>query len=334
MNIDEYLERISSARDQEELELIRVEVLGRKGKLTERLRDLGNLSPQERPAAGANLNASRQRLEEALAARRLQLRAGSVLEPLDVTAPGKVGNLGHRHPVTLVLEELVDVYKQMGFSVATGPEIEHEWYNFTALNIGPDHPARDMQDTFYLENGHLPRTHTSNVQIRQMEQTKPPIRLIAPGKVHRNEDEDARHSWIFHQIEGLVVDEGITIGDLKGTLEHMLRAILGEGTAVRLRPNYFPYTEPSVEMDATCSACRGSGNVSEEECRLCGGSGWLELGGAGMIHPQVLRNVGIDPEVYTGFAFGFGPERLAAIKYGVSDVREFWRPNLEFLSQF
>jgi phenylalanyl-tRNA synthetase alpha chain len=243
---------------------------------------------------------------------------------------------GYRHPVSLVQDELIDIFWQMGYQVATGPEVETEWYNFEALNIGPDHPARDMQDTFYLENGHIPRTHTSAVQIRHMEinKDKLPIRIIAPGKVFRNEDEDARHSWIFHQIEGLVVDEGITLTDLKGTLETMLQGVLGEGTKLRLRSNYFPYTEPSVEMDATCVVCKGSGLAEKAPCRMCSGTGWLELGGAGMVHPQVLRNAGVDPNRYSGFAFGFGFERIAAIKYGVGDVREFWRPNFNFLKQF
>jgi phenylalanyl-tRNA synthetase alpha chain len=244
--------------------------------------------------------------------------------------------LGHHHPVALLLEDLTDIFWQMGYQVVDGPEVETEWYNFEALNLDADHPARDTQDTFYLEGGNLPRTHTSSVQIRHMElhKDKLPIRIVAPGKVYRNEDEDARHSWIFHQIEGLVVDEGITLADLKGTLEAMLHGVLGEGTKLRLRPNYFPYTEPSVEMDATCIICDGSGTIEEVNCKMCGGTGWLELGGAGMVHPQVLRNAGIDPEKYSGFAFGFGPERIAALKYGVDDVRDFWRPNLNFLEQF
>jgi phenylalanyl-tRNA synthetase alpha chain len=234
------------------------------------------------------------------------------------------------------LDELTDLFWQMGYQVAEGPEVETEWYNFEALLVGKDHPARDLQDTFYLEGGNLPRTHTSSIQIRYLEQHKDelPVRIIAPGKVYRNEDEDARHSWIFYQIEGLVVDKGIGLGDLKGTLEAMMKGILGSDTKVRLRPNYFPYTEPSVEMDASCVICQGSGDIDGRVCHLCGGTGWLELGGAGMVHPQVLRNVGVDPAVYSGFAFGFGPERLAAIKYGVGDVREFWRPNFMFLDQF
>lgn len=335
MNKEKMIDSITSASSLESLEEQRVRILGRKGELTLALRELGALDPEERRTRGRELNQLRQRIEEALSARKEELEGGAALPPIDVTAPGVAGaSVGHRHPVTLVLEELIDLFWQMGYTTVRGPEVEMEWYNFTALNIGADHPARDMQDTFYLTNGHLPRTHTSNVQIRHMQQSEPPIRIIAPGKVHRNEDEDARHSWIFHQVEGLVVDKGITVGDLKGTLEAMMKGVLGAGTEVRLRPNFFPYTEPSVEMDATCSACGGSGSIGVKTCHLCGGTGWLELGGAGMVHPQVLRNVGIDPDIYSGFAFGFGPERIAAIKYGVDDVREFWRPNLKFLEQF
>jgi phenylalanyl-tRNA synthetase alpha chain len=257
-------------------------------------------------------------------------------QPFDVTAPGMLPAIGHRHPVSMVLDELVDLFWQMGYQVAEGPEVETEWHNFEALLVGKDHPARDMQDTFYLEGANLPRTHTSGIQIRYMQAHKDnfPIRIIAPGKVYRNEDEDARHSWSFYQIEGLVVDKGVSLADLKGTLEQMMRGVLGDDTKIRLRSNYFPYTEPSVEMDATCVICTGTGTIDNKACHLCGGSGWLELGGAGMVHPQVLRNAGIDPMEYSGFAFGFGPERLAAIKYGVDDVREFWRPNFRFLEQF
>jgi phenylalanyl-tRNA synthetase alpha chain len=323
--------------DAKGLEEVRITYLGRKGVVTEQLRAVGELPPAKRAAAGGDANKFRREVEAIIAKREGELRlAAETLAPLDLTAPGVVPKLGHHHPVRLVLEELIDLYWQMGYQVATGPEIETEWYNFEALNLGPDHPARDIQDTFYLEGGNLPRTHTSGVQVRHMELNKHrlPIRIVAPGKVYRNEDEDVRHSWIFHQLEGLVVDEGITLADLKGTLETMLKGVLGDDTKLRLRPNYFPYTEPSVEMDASCVICSGSGQVDKVECRMCSGTGWLELGGAGMVHPQVLRNAGIDPNKYSGFAFGFGPERIAALKYGVDDVREFWRPNLRFLEQF
>jgi phenylalanyl-tRNA synthetase alpha chain len=321
---------ITKAKTAKELEALRVEYLGRKGQLTEVLKSIGSLPAKDRAKAGADSNAARVAIEKALKDAESALLAGSVKtgeQLIDLTAPVPV-SYGHTHPVTALIDDVVKIFWQMGYEVVDGPEVETEWYNFEALNIPPDHPARDIQDTFYLEQGNLPRTHTSNVQIRYMEQNHPPIRIIAPGKVFRNEDEDARHVWMFHQIEGLVVDEGITLADLKGTLLAMMKGILGEDTQVRLRPSFFPYTEPSVEMDATCVICKGKG------CDLCSGLGWLELGGAGMVHPQVLRNVGIDPEIYSGFAFGFGPERIAAIKYQVPDVREFWRPNLKFLEQF
>lgn len=336
----ELLKKIDAAGSLEELEALRVDLVGRKGTVTEQLKHVGALPAAERAAAGKAANELRQVVTAALASREGELRQAQVAQelsaPLDVTAPGLRPQLGHRHPVSMVLDDLVDLFWQMGYQVAEGPEVETEWHNFEALLVGKDHPARDMQDTFYLEEAHLPRTHTSAVQIRHMQAHKDhlPIRIIAPGKVYRNEDEDARHSWSFYQLEGLVVDEGVSLGDLKGTLETMLRGVLGDETQIRLRPNYFPYTEPSVEMDATCVICKGTGKVDGEGCKLCTATGWLELGGAGMVHPQVLRNVGIDPEVYSGFAFGFGPERIAAIKYGVGDVREFWRPNFAFLEQF
>lgn len=336
----EMLAKIEQSSSLTELENLRVAYLGRSGEVTEMLKSVGKLPAGERAAAGQQANALRVELEAALAARSAQLSAAAVdtelAVPIDVTAPGTAAKLGHRHPVSVVLDELVDLFWQMGYQVAQGPEVETEWHNFEALLVGKDHPARDMQDTFYLEEANLPRTHTSGMQIRYMQEHKEdlPIRIIAPGKVYRNEDEDARHSWSFYQIEGLVVDTDISLSDLKGTLEQMMRGILGDATKVRLRSNYFPYTEPSVEMDATCVICSGSGKLGPLTCHLCSGTGWLELGGAGMVHPQVLRNVGIDPEIYSGFAFGFGPERLAAIKYGVDDVREFWRPNFKFLEQF
>lgn len=334
------LAQIGAAGDLAALEALRVALVGRQGTVTAALKAVGALPGPERGAAGKAANALRLSVEAALEARGKALQEAAIAAELavglDVTAPGRAVGLGHRHPVSVVLDDLVDLFWQMGYQVAEGPEVETEWHNFEALLVGTDHPARDMQDTFYLEEGNLPRTHTSGIQIRHMMAHKDdfPIRIIAPGKVYRNEDEDSRHSWSFYQIEGLVVDEGISLGDLKGTLEQMMRGVLGDDTKVRLRSNYFPYTEPSVEMDATCVICGGSGKLRGVSCHLCSGTGWLELGGAGMIHPQVLRNVGIDPTQYSGFAFGFGPERLAAIKYGVDDVREFWRPNFKFLEQF
>ena len=341
MTETDIIQVVEAAASLTELEAVRVELLGRKGTLTEQLRQVGELPGSERAAAGQAANKLRLLAEAKLSGRGAKLQQVAqdlgLRAVIDLTAPGAAVPVGHRHPVSVVLDDLVDIFWQMGYQVAEGPEIETEWHNFEALNIPETHPARDMQDTFYLEGGNLPRTHTSGVQIRHMleHKDKLPIRVISPGKVYRNEDEDARHSWSFYQLEGLVVDEGISVADLKGTLEAMMRGVLGEGTQVRLRPNYFPYTEPSVEMDASCVICGGTGRVEGDlACRLCGGSGWLELGGAGMVHPQVLRNVGIDPRRYSGFAFGFGPERIAAIKHNVADVREFWRPDFNFLDQF
>lgn len=337
---EDILKAIAASGDEGELEALRVRYMGRKGLVTEQLKSVGTLPAAERAQAGKVANQLRLLVEDALTQRQKALAkkkvADTLSRPIDVTAPGIDPGLGHRHPVSQTLDELVWLFWQMGYQVAEGPEVETEWYNFEALLVGKDHPARDMQDTFYLDGGTLPRTHTSGIQIRFMEENKNnlPIRIVAPGKVYRNEDEDARHSWMFYQIEGLVVDEGISLTDLKGTLEAMMRGLLGPDTQLRLRPNYFPYTEPSVEMDATCVICHGTGIVNGGSCRLCTGTGWVELGGAGMVHPAVLKNVGIDSDKYSGFAFGFGPERIAAIKYGVGDVREFWRPSLTFLEQF
>ncbi|HUC87471.1 MAG TPA: phenylalanine--tRNA ligase subunit alpha [Candidatus Saccharimonadales bacterium] len=334
INLNEIVERITSTTDEAELEKLRTSYLGRNGTVTHQLRAVGELPAAERAAAGTAANQLRLELEQAFDKQKAKLRQTQLEQAvseitLDVTAPVDAPNAyGHAHPVLSLIDDLVRIYWQMGFTVIDGPEIETEWYNFEALNIPEGHPARDMQDTFYLEGGNLPRTHTSNLQIRYMEENQPPIRIVAPGKVYRNEDEDSRHVWMFHQIEGLVVDRGISMADLKGTLYAMMRGLLGETTEIKLLPNYFPYTEPSVELHATCPSCKGKG------CKMCSDTGWLELGGAGMVHPQVLRNVGIDPAVYNGFAFGFGPERIAAIKYDIPDIRGFWRPNLRFLEQF
>lgn len=335
-NQTKMLSAINTAVDLGALEALRVKYLGRSGVVTEQLKTIGKLPADKRGKAGAEANAVKFKLEQAIKIRRGQLlgQAGEQSDYLDLTAPANV-TLGHSHPVNTLIDEAVQLFWQMGFTVADGPEVETEWYNFDALNIAADHPARDMQDTFYLEGSAstgLPRTHTSGVQVRYMESHKPPIRIIAPGKVYRNEDEDATHLWMFHQIEGLVVDKGVSLADLKGTLIAMARGLLGPDTKVRLRPSFFPYTEPSVEMDASCVICKGGANAVG--CGTCSGTGWIELGGAGMVHPKVLQNVGIDPDVYSGFAFGFGVERLAAIKHQVPDVREFWRPNLKFLEQF
>jgi len=328
----EALSAIAAVKTETELRAIQVKYLGRKGSVTEILRQIGGLPEAKRARAGATANALRNQVGQAIAAagqrlRQESLKPGGSQARLDLTVPTKL-TFGHLHPISRMIQEILAVFQQMGYEIIDGPEVETEWYNFESLLVYADHPARDMQDTFYLEKGNLPRTHTSGVQVRYMEAHQPPIRILSPGKVFRNEDEDPRHTWMFHQIEGLVVDEGIRLSDLKGTLLTMMRGILTPDTEIRLRPNYFPYTEPSVELDATCIICHGKG------CKTCSGTGWIELGGAGMVHPQVFHNVGIYPTIYSGFAFGFGPERIASIKYQVPDLREFWRPNLRFLEQF
>lgn len=312
----------------ESFEETKVKYLGRKSELNEILKSLGKLSVEEKKTIGAAANKARKELEELFARKESELSESKNEEWVDITAPGRLYEEGHIHPVSQVSSEILDVFTSLGYEIVEGPEIEDDWHNFEALNMPPEHAARDMQDTFYLTNGAIPRTHTSSVQIRYMEDHQPPIKIVSHGKVHRNENEDATHSWVFHQIEGLVVDKGITFADLKGTLEVMAKSILGEDTKTRFRPSFFPYTEPSAELDASCPHCKGKG------CRSCGYSGWLELLGSGMVHPEVLRKMGIDPEVYTGFAFGLGPERIAAIKYRIPDVRYFWHPDTRFLEQF
>jgi phenylalanyl-tRNA synthetase alpha chain len=333
--LKEAIIKISEANTASELQQLRVKYLGRKGLITGALRSVGTLPPQRRAKAGQEANQARKAIEEALNEAEGRILDGELAQRaqnlVDPTVPAEARNsLGHLHPVTQTLRDIVQIFWQMGYEVVEGPEVENEWYNFESLLIPPDHPARDMQDTFYLEGGNLPRTHTSGMQIRYMEKHQPPIRIISPGRVYRNEDESPRHSWIFHQVEGLVVDKGIRVSDLKGTLLAVMKGILGEDTDVRLRQSYFPYTEPSLEVDATCVVCTGKGG----DCKMCSGTGWLELGGAGMVHPHVLLNAGIDPEKYSGFAFGFGPDRITTIKMGITDIRELWRPNLKFLEQF
>lgn len=314
---------LEAASDEQSVEAVRVEYLGRKGSISQELRSIKDAPIDRRAELGKTGNRIRLSLEKEIeqklgSLREASLNTESTQHTYDLTAPGRQGaQAGHVHPVESLQAELIQYFWQLGFNVAEGPEIETDWYCFEALNIPADHPARDMQDTFYLENGTLPRTHTSSVQIRYMEQNKPPIRIISPGKVYRNEDEDATHIWSFRQLEGIVVDEGVSLADLKGTLLYMLRAIFGQDAELRLRPNYFPYVEPALEVDV----------------RVPGGE-WLELLGAGMIHPQVLRNVGIDPDVYSGFAFGVGLERLAAVRHQVPDLRGFWRTDLRQAKQF
>ena len=302
--------------------------LGRKSEINEILKSLGGLSLDERKTIGSLANKTRQEIEKEIDKKKLEIQSMRTGPIVDLTAPGKYFPVGHLHPVTQTISKILEICTSLGYEIVEGPEVENDWYNFEALNIPPEHPARDMQDTFYLTDGNVLRTHTSPVQIRYAEKHKPPIKIISPGRCYRNENEDASHSWSFHQIEALVIDEKITFADLKGTLEILAKALLGPETKIRFRPSFFPYTEPSAEIDASCPHCAGSG------CSSCGHSGWLELLGSGMVHPNVLRNMNIDSEKYSGFAFGLGPERIAAIKYQIPDVRYFWHPDIKFLEQF
>ena len=315
------------------LDALRVKYLGKKGELTTILKQMGKLSAEERPVIGQMANEVRQTLEDAVAHRQEELKAKELdrrlaSEKLDITMPGKTRAEGGLHPLSIVQEDLIDIFRSMGFDVVDGPEIETDYYCFEALNVPKDHPARDMQDTFYLGENLLLRTQTSAAQIRTMEGRKPPIRIVCPGRVYRADDLDATHSPIFHQMEGLVVDKGITMCDLKGCLEQFVHEIYGPETKVRFRPSFFPFTEPSVEVDVSCSACGGNG------CRVCKGAGWIEILGAGMVHPRVLKGCGIDPDVYTGFAFGIGLDRLTTTRYKISDIRLLFENDQRFLEQF
>ncbi len=319
--------------DEATLEEARVRYLGKKGELTGVLRGMGKLSPEERPAVGQLANEVRATIEGRLAERKAALVAASLEkklkdEKIDVTAPGKRLAVGERHPLAKVEDELCTIFTSMGFDIVDGPEVEYDKYNFEKLNIPKDHPARDTQDTFYITDNILLRSQTSPVQVRTMEVRKPPIRIISPGRVYRSDAVDATHSPMFHQLEGLVVDKGITMGDLKGMLEYFAKQLFGEDTKLRLRPHHFPFTEPSAEVDVSCFVCGGKG------CRVCKGEGWIEILGAGMVHPNVLRGCGIDPEVYSGFAFGLGIERIVMRKYNIDDMRLLYENDLRFLKQF
>ena len=326
-------EKIAAAQSRADLEALRIAYLGKKGELTAILKQMGKLSPEERPVMGQLANEARAFIEDAINASDSVLKEKEknerlAAETLDVTMPGKKVTLGHKHPLSIVLDEVKDIFIGMGFSIASGPEIELDYYNFEALNIPEGHPARDTQDTFYITDKVLLRTQTSPVQIRYMEHNKPPIRIISPGRVYRSDAADATHSPLFHQIEGLVVDKGVTMGDLKACLETLAKALFGENTKIRLRPHHFPFTEPSCEVDVSCFRCGGKG------CPMCKGEGWIEILGAGMVHPQVLRNGGIDPEEYSGFAFGVGLERIALFRFHIDDIRLFYENDMRFLSQF
>jgi phenylalanyl-tRNA synthetase alpha chain len=323
---------LGKAGTEEELQTVRTRYLGRKGLLTGLLRDIGNVSPAERPEFGKRCNEIKEdlstRIDRLLTGIALKKREEALLrERIDVTLPGRGVRRGALHPVTQVRDEICRIFAGLGFSVVEGPEVELDYYNFEALNIPKNHPARDMQDTFYIEENIVLRTHTSPVQVRIMEKTQPPVRILSPGRVYRR-DSDISHTPMFHQIEGLLVDRGVTFGDLKGVLTMFLKQVFGEETALRFRPSFFPFTEPSAEVDIRCVICSGRG------CRVCGSSGWLEILGSGMVDPEVFKNVGYDPEEFTGFAFGLGLERIAMLKFGISDIRLFFENDMRFLEQF
>lgn len=324
---------LANAKLPQEIDELRVRFLGKKGELTGILKQMGKLSPEERPVIGQLANEVRSWIETDIETRLTEIKASQMAarlesEKLDVTLPGKRPQFGAKHPLSIVLDEIKEIFIGMGFEIADGPEVETDYYNFEALNIPKDHPARDTQDTFYINENILLRTQTSPVQVRVMEQKKPPVRIISPGRVYRSDALDATHSPLFHQIEGLVVDKGITFADLKGTLETFIKRLYGEDSVVRFRPHHFPFTEPSAEVDVQCFNCKGEG------CRLCKGEGWIEILGCGMVHPKVLSNCGIDPEVYSGFALGMGLERVVMRRYNIDDIRLFYENDVRFLKQF
>ncbi len=329
---EEALSALQQAEDLKSLQDVRVQVLGKKGSLTEIMKGMRDLTAEERPTIGSLVNILKTLFEDSFVARQSELQQQDIAaklanEKIDVTLPGRRTRSGSLHPVTLVTDEVIEIFSRLGFAVAEGPEIEQDFYNFEALNIPKDHPARDMQDTFYISDDRVLRTHTSPVQIRTMLKHKPPIRIIAPGTVYRR-DSDITHSPMFHQVEGFLVDDRVTFGDLKGILTHFLNEFFGEGHGVRFRPSFFPFTEPSAEVDIECVICGGDG------CRVCGKTGWLEILGCGMIDPEVFNSVNYDSEKYSGFAFGMGLERMAMLKYGVNDLRLFFENDLRFLKQF
>ena len=324
---------ISTAENSAALEEIRVKYLGKKGELTTILRGMGSLTPEERPIVGKLVNEAKSEVERKLEEVGTEIKtkeknAKLSSEIIDISLPGKKKVIGKRHPLDLTLERMKEIFISMGFSVEDGPEVELDHYNFEALNIPKDHPARSEQDTFYINDNIVLRTQTSPIQIRTMENQEPPIKMISPGKVYRSDAVDATHSPIFYQMEGLVIDKGVTFADLKGTLELFAKKMFGDKVVTKFRPHHFPFTEPSAEMDATCFVCEGKG------CRVCKGSGWIEILGCGMVHPNVLRNCGIDPEVYSGFAFGFGVDRMVMLKYGIDDIRALYESDMRFLNQF
>ena len=331
----EALAKIDAASSLKELQEVRVAYLGKKGPITEVLRGMGNLPPEERPVIGQYANEVRNEIAEQIERKQAELKELEIQkrleeETIDVTLPGRPVRMGNHHPLTAVIEEIEDLFIGMGYQIAEGPEVETDYYNFEALNLPKHHPARDMQDSFYITGEILLRTQTSPIQARTMEKHKGvgPVKIICPGKVYRRDNDDATHSHQFTQIEGLVVDENIRMSDLKGTLTLFAKKLFGEDREIRLRPSFFPFTEPSVEMDISCFKCGGDG------CSVCKGTGWIEILGAGMVHPNVLEMSGFDSKKYTGFAFGMGPERIAMLKYGIEDIRHFYQNDIRFLKQF
>ena len=332
---------LQECASQQELEALRVQYLGKKGELTAVLKMMGKLSPEERPVMGQLANKIRADIEKALEEKKTALAAAALEqqlkdEALDVTMPAKKVEMGHKHPMSIVLDEMKEIFIGMGFQVVDGPEVELESYNFTKLNTPAGHPARDRQDTFYTteDDSVLLRTQTSPMQIRVMENQKPPIRIISPGRVYRKDEVDATHSPMFHQMEGLVIDEGITMADLKGSLTQMVKLLYGEESVVRFRPHHFPFTEPSCEVDVRCFKCQGTGSVDGHTCSTCHGEGWIEILGAGMVHPWVLEGCGIDPNKYSGFAFGCGVERMTMNRFAINDLRLIFENDVRFLGQF
>ena len=330
---EKVLADLADIKDSQELEKLRVRVLGKKGELTGILRGMGKLPADLRPKMGQLVNETRAKLEEAIEQAEANIKereknARLKLEAIDVTMPVEERSAGSLHPMNIVLEDVLDVFTGLGFEVVEGPEVEYDHYNFELLNLPKNHPARDMQDTFYVDDNIVLRTHTSPVQARIMTTRKPPIRIVCPGRVYRADELDATHSTVFHQIEGLVIDENISMGDLKGTLDAFAERLYGKGIATRFRPSFFPFTEPSAEVDLTCANCHGKG------CRMCKGTGWIEVLGAGMVNPKVLEMCGIDSKKYSGFAFGIGLERIAMLRYGISDMRLLYEGDLRFLRQF
>ncbi len=336
---EEALKQIRESNRLDKLNEVRVSFLGKKGELTAVLKGMKNVDPKERPFVGQMVNETREAIEEFLEETKKKLEEKAreekmKQEVIDVTLPAKKINVGHRHPNTIALEEVERIFVGMGYEVVEGPEIEYDLYNFEKLNIPANHPAKDEQDTFYINKDIVLRTQTSPVQARIMEQGKLPIRMIAPGRVFRSDEVDATHSPSFHQIEGLVVDKNITFADLKGTLEEFAKQLFGPETKTKFRPHHFPFTEPSAEVDVSCFKCGGSGEIEGHSCRFCKGSGWIEILGCGMVHPHVFEMCGIDPEEYTGFAFGVGLEGIALLKYEIDDMRELYKNDIRFLKQF